>query len=188
MLITTRWADWGKVAAPVKVGVFPPDVAAQYLLDATGRSDRAGAEKLAAELGYLPLALDHAAAYMRRTGIDFATYGKLAADLIKKAPKGVDYDEPVFATFSLAHRKAAEACPEAEKLMGVCAFLAPDRIPLDIFTDDVLSELERGEAVAALQEVSLVTLETLDDGSPGISVHRLVQEVMRERLRPTRRA
>jgi len=37
--------------------------------------------------------------------------------------------------------------------------------------------------VAALNEVSLVTLETLDDGSPGISVHRLVQAVMRGRLR-----
>ena len=66
--------------------------------------------------------------------------------------------------------------------MGICAFLAPDRIPLDIVTADVMSEIERGEAVAALQEVSLVTLETLDDGSAGISVHRLVQEVMRGRL------
>ena len=48
-----------------------------------------------------------------------------------------------------------------------------------------MSEIERGEAVAALQEVSLVTLEALDDGSAGISVHRLVQEVMRGRLRET---
>ncbi len=47
----------------------------------------------------------------------------------------------MFATFSLAIDKAVEACPEAEKLMGVCAFLAPDRIPLDIFTDEVLSEI-----------------------------------------------
>ena len=87
----------------------------------------------------------------------------------------------MFATFALAIDKAAEACPEAEKLMGICAFLAPDRIPLDLFTKDVLSEIERGEAVAAF-EVSLVTLETLDDGSPGVSVHGLVQQVMRGRL------
>ena len=185
VLITTRWSDWGKAAAPVKIGVFPADVAAQFLLDSTERTDRAGAEKLAAALGFLPLALDHAAAYCRRTGIAFDTYRELAADLIRKVPKGADYqdEKPVFATFELAIQKATEACPEAEKLMGICAFLAPDRIPLDIVTADVMSEIERGEAVAALQEVSLVTLETLDDGSPGVSVHRLVQAVMRARLK-----
>jgi hypothetical protein len=185
VLITTRWSDWGRAAAPVKIGVFPADVAAQFLLDSTERIDRAGAEKLAAALGFLPLALDHAAAYCRRTGIGFDTYRELAADLIRKVPRGADYAEetPVFATFELAIEKATEACPAAETLMGICAFLAPERIPLDIVTADVMSEIERGEAVAALQEVSLVALETLDDGSNGISVHRLVQEVMRGRLR-----
>ena len=185
VLITTRWSDWGRAAAPVKVGVFPADVAAQFLLAGTERADRAGAEKLAAALGFLPLALDHAAAYCRRTGLGFDTYRELAADLIRKLPRGADYadETPVFATFELAIEKAAGTCPAAETLMGICAFLAPERIPLDIVTADVMSEIERGEAVAALQEVSLVTLEALDDGSAGISVHRLVQEVMRRRLR-----
>ena len=187
VLITTRWSDWqAQAATPVKIGVFPPDVAARFLLDTTGRTDQAGAEKLAAALGYLPLALDHASVYCRRTGLAFDTYAALASDLIRKAPRGADYadEAPVFATFSLAVDKAAAQCPAAEKLMGICAFLAPDRIPLGIVTADVMSEIERGEAVAALQEVSLVTLETLDDGSAGISVHRLVQEVMRGRLGP----
>jgi tetratricopeptide (TPR) repeat protein len=185
VLITTRWSDWrGQAAAPVKVGVFAPDVAAQFLLESTSRADRAGAEKLAAALGYLPLALDHASVYCRRTGLAFETYAAPASDLIRKVPRGPDYEDeaPVFATFELAISKVAEACPEAEKLMGICAFLAPERIPLDIVTADVMSEIERGEAVAALQEVSLVTLEPLDDGSAGISVHRLVQEEMRGRL------
>jgi tetratricopeptide (TPR) repeat protein len=119
---------------------------------------------------------------MRRTGIDFATYEALAAGLLRKAPRDVDNGTPVFATFSLAIDKAAEACPEAAKLMGLCAFLAPDRIPLSLFTAEVLSEIELGEAVAALSEVSLVALDPLDDGSPGIGVHRLVQAVMRGRL------
>jgi len=185
VLITTRWSDWGRAASPVKIGVFPADVAAQFLLDSTERSDREGAEQLAAALGFLPLALDHAAAYCRRTGIAFDTYRELAADLIRKVPRGADYAEetPVFATFELAIQKAAGTCPAAETLMGICAFLAPERIPLDIVTADVMSEIERGEAVAALQEVSLAALETLDDGSAGISVHRLVQEVMRGRLK-----
>ena len=183
VLLTTRWSDWGKAAAPVEVGVFAPDVGASFLLEGAGRSDREGAERLAAALGHLPLALDHAAAYIRRSGIDFATYEVLAADLLRKASRGVDYDTPVFATFSLAIDKASETCPEAQKLMGLCAFLAPDRIPLSLFTADVLSETARAEAVAALQEVSLVTLEPLDDGSPKLNIHRLVQATMRGRLR-----
>ena len=72
--------------------------------------------------------------------------------------------------------------PQAERLLAIAAYLAPDRIPLGIVTADVMPEIEKGEAVAALAEVSLVTRETLDDGSPAISVHRLVQEVMRRRL------
>jgi hypothetical protein len=183
VLITTRWSDWGRAAAHVAVGVFPPDVAAEFLLESTGRSDRAGAESLAAALGHLPLALDHAAAYIRRTGIDFAAYEALVVELLGKAPKGVDYDTPVLATFALAIDKASEACPDAQKLMGLSAFLAPDRIPLSLFTDDVLSASARVEAVAALQEVSLATPEPLDDGSPGLTLHRLVQAAMRERLK-----
>ena len=182
VLVTTRWQDWYGHAEDVPVDVFERDLAVRFLLDATRHTDHEAAGRLADGLGRLPLALDHAAAYMRRAGIDFDTYGRLAADLLQKAPKGVGYAKPVFATFELAASKAVEACSEAEKLIGIAAFLAPDRIPLDIITSGVMSEMEKGEAVAALAEVSLVTQETLDDGSPGISVHRLVQQVMRGRL------
>ncbi len=40
--------------------------------------------------------------------------------------------------------------------MGLLALLAPDDIPLDIITEEVMSEIEKGEAVAALIEVSLL--------------------------------
>ena len=74
--------------------------------------------KLAATLGFLPLALDHAAADCRRTGIAFDRYRGLAAELIRDVPRGADYAEetPVFATFELAIRKAAGTCPAAETL------------------------------------------------------------------------
>jgi tetratricopeptide (TPR) repeat protein len=179
VIVTTRWSNWGARAVSVKVGVFPPDVATQFLLDATGRTDHAGTESLAGTLGHLPLALDHAAAYCRRSEMDFADYEKLASELLLNAPKDVDYERPVFATFSLALAKAAETCPAAEKLMALCAFLAPDRIPLDLFDNKVFSEIELGEAVGALAEVSLVKR---DDRSNEVSVHRQVQMVMLGRL------
>ena len=103
-----------------------------------------------------------------------------AAD--RELTKAVDYPRSIVATFTLAIEKAKATSPDAERLLGIAAFLAPDRIPLGIVTGDVMTEIEKGEAVAALAEVSLVDRQTLDDGSPGISVHRLVQEVVRRRL------
>ncbi len=66
--------------------------------------------------------------------------------------------------------------------MEITAFLAPDLIPLDLITADAMSEAERDDALDALADVSLITHETLEDGTRGFSVHRLVQEVIRGRL------
>jgi hypothetical protein len=91
----------------------------------------------------------------------------------------------VFATFSLAIAKAAEACPEAEKLMEIAAFLAPERIPLDIIAEDVMSEKQQDKAVATLYKMSLVTHAALDYGLRGISTHKLVQHAARARITQT---
>ena len=66
-LVTTRWPDWKGRAAAVPLGVFAPDEAVQFLLDRTDRTDKEGAARLARDLGHLPLALDHAAAYCKRS-------------------------------------------------------------------------------------------------------------------------
>ena len=53
----------------------------------TGRSDAPGARKLAEVLGNLPLALDHAAAYCKRTQMRFADYAEKASSLISKVQR-----------------------------------------------------------------------------------------------------
>ena len=65
--------------------------------------------------------------------------------------------------------------------MGILAYFAPDDIPLSLITADVMSEIARGEAVAALCEVSLLEVENEGDQTT-VSVHRLAQIVMRDRL------
>ena len=182
VLITTRFPDWKGRAAAVPLGVFAPDEAVQFLLDRTDRTDKEGAARLAADLGHLPLALDHAAAYCKRTGTSFDTYRTYLPDLIKRAPKDADYPRSVYATFSLAIEHAAADCAEAEKLMGILAYFAQDDIPLSLISADVMSEIARGEAVAALCEVSLLEVENEGDQAT-VSVHRLAQTVMRDRLR-----
>ena len=67
VLITSRFSDWSELADEVALDVLPLEEAVALLESRTGRSDAAGAKTLAEALGRLPLALDHAAAYCKRT-------------------------------------------------------------------------------------------------------------------------
>ncbi len=70
ILITSRWADWMGRAIEMKLDLFGADAAIEFLQKRAGRTDTAGAARLAAALGHLPLALDHAGAYCRLDRIE----------------------------------------------------------------------------------------------------------------------
>jgi tetratricopeptide (TPR) repeat protein len=182
VLITTRWANWYGNALEIAVEVLPRSIAVDFLLAHARRPDEEAAGRLADALGRLPLALAHARAYCWDRRWDFDLYRQQLPRLIKTASRRAAYPASVHATFELALENAAAQCPEAERLMGLFSVLAPESIPLNIVDPSTMSAIELGEAVAALAEVSLVKLDKFDDGSPAVSVHRLVQEVMRGRL------
>jgi hypothetical protein len=102
VLLTSRFSDWGGLADEVALDVLPSEEAIGFLQTRTGRSDVAGARMLAEALGQLPLALDHAAAYCRRTQMHFADYASKASTLIATVPRGTSYPKSVAATFDLA--------------------------------------------------------------------------------------
>jgi hypothetical protein len=102
----------------------PLEEAVAFLQGRTGRSDAAGAETLAEALGRLPLALDHAAAYCKRTQMQFGDYAKKASSLIDAAPRGAGYPRSVAATFNLAITEAVAQCRAAEALMAYFAHSA----------------------------------------------------------------
>jgi hypothetical protein len=183
ILITSRWPRWQGHAQELPVDVFPEETAVDFLLAERPHETREAAGRLAAALGYLPLALSHARAYCAETNLSFDDYARRVSELIQEAPEDAEYPASVFATFSLAIAKAAEACPEAEKLMEIAAFLAPERVPLDVITEDLMSEKQREKAVAALFRVSLIAHDPQSEGFRSISLHRLVQEVERGRLK-----
>jgi len=121
MLITSRFPDWRGWAEEVALDVLSPAEAVAFLVNRTGRQDEIGAMLLADALGRLPLALDHASAYCRRTQMRFADYAGKAGSLIAAAPRGVSYPRSVAATFSLAFAEVIELCPAAEALMTYLA-------------------------------------------------------------------
>jgi hypothetical protein len=172
ILITSRWADWMGRAVEMKLDLFGADAATEFLQKRAGRTDAAGAARLAAALGHLPLALDHAGAYCRLTGSSFDSYHQKIDTRIARAPTGAAYPASVAATFGLAIEQIVATHPQAETLLGCFAFLAPEHIPLDLVADAVADEDERAEALMALAGVSLVEHKHAE--APAVSVHRFL--------------
>jgi tetratricopeptide (TPR) repeat protein len=181
VLLTSRFPDWAGWAEEVALDVLQPAEAIAFLERRAGRQDASGAATLAEALGRLPLALDHAAAYCRRTQMAFADYAAKAAGLITSTPRGVAYPRSVAVTFDLAIDAAAQACPAAETLIAYLAECEPERIPMSLVEGALDDETERAIALLALTEVSLVKADPFDDGTPAISLHRLVQAVAQAR-------
>ena len=130
----------------------------------------------------MPLALDHAAAFCKRTHRGFAAYAANASTLIAAAPRGAPYPRSVAATFDLAIDDAVAQCPAAEALMAFLAYCAPERIPFILLLQGAIDdESERMAALLALAELSLVKHDPFEDGTGAVTVHRLVQAVARAR-------
>jgi hypothetical protein len=131
VLITSRFSDWTAFADEVPLDALPLQEAVAFLQGRSGREDAAGAKMLAEALGCLPLALDHAAAYCKRTQMRFSEYAGKAATLIAAAaPHGVNYPRSVTATFDLAISQAVSQCPAAEMMMTFLAQCASERLPI----------------------------------------------------------
>jgi tetratricopeptide (TPR) repeat protein len=182
VLITSRWSDWGGRCHELNVDSLPEDEAIAFLQTRAGRKDEAGALKLARALGCLPLALDHAGAFVRSAMLSFDAYGRSLEKFLNRAPRDAPYPASVAATFTLAIETAARECAVAEAVLGHLAFFGAERIPLHLLPDSLISEDERAEALMALVTMSLVRSDPLPNDEPAVSLHRLVQAAARARL------
>ena len=201
VLVTSNAHAWRGVAAPVEIRLWPKEIGADYLIARTGRTaERAAALALSEALGGLPLAHEQAAAYCERLDLPLAEYAKrfTAApakflDDARHAPAEYHDGLTVAKTFALAIDEAAKLHPAAEPLIVHAALLAPEPIPLFLFSqgrekfgEPLASALEGDgldEAVAALRTFALIDRETIaDERDPTIitdciRLHRLVRQV-----------
>jgi hypothetical protein len=198
VLITTQNQHWPP-GQGLDVPVLDTEVAAGFLVDRTGDTDREAARELAAELGGLPLALEQAAAYMQATGTALARYLPLfrarQSDLLARGDVA-GHPADVAATLGLALSRLAGEAPAATGLVRVLAFLAPEPVPLALLLADeqaagrlgpearaVVGPLlgdpvAAGDAITALRRYSLVS----PAGDGLVVVHRLVQAITRAQL------
>lgn len=76
LLLTSRLTvGWEEIAEPVPLGILTSEQSADLTARAVGRTELLdGADQLCEALGHLPLAIRMAAAYMKETGVNAATY------------------------------------------------------------------------------------------------------------------
>lgn len=207
VIITTRSAniDYG---SPIILDVFEKPEALKFLKKRLSANEKleieyynndsndfeAKAPELINRLGCFPLALEQAAAYIRNTKCTITSYLKILKET------GIlvfedEYAEPehytkvdrferiVTATWNISFKGI---CSEgARQLLNLCAYMAPDKIPVSFFVEmreklpfpikeDLATEQGKNKIVTELRMYSL-TGGTADY----INIHRLVQEVIR---------
>ena len=195
IIITSRLSVWDGFAQLLEVGVFQRDKlkgeSVDFLLKRTGKDDRKGAADLAAELGDLPLALEQAGAYIKESGISFSDYlvrlKENRKDLLSKG-KPLNYPDSVATTWEISFLAVQKENPAAGDLLNLIAFLAADAIPRSLLeegakhiTEPLSSCLQNSQqlddCISLLNRFSLIGA-----AENQISVHRLVQAVVQDRM------
>jgi hypothetical protein len=192
VLITSRQRAWAEVAAPVEVDVLARAESVALMRDWVTGLGTSDADRLAGELGDLPLAVAQAAGFMAETGMSAAQYLDLlrtqAGQLLDQAVPGSSYPRSLAAATRLTADRLDGDDPAAAQLASVCAFLAPDPIPEDLFTGspgELPGELaaRAADPLAWRQTLARLARQSLARIDPrGLVMHRLTQAILRDRL------
>ena len=186
VLITSRNYRWAPVVDVLQTDVFARRESVAFL---TRRSPvpitLAEADRLAEQLGDLPLSLAQAAAMLAETGMTVNDYLRLLDEHVTQIfalGRPLEYPTPVTAAFTIAIARLRESAPEAIELLRHLAFFGPDPIPQDVFLSGAMrsgtslaNPVVLARAIEILRRYSLVTIE-----DSAISIHRLIAALIRD--------
>lgn len=214
VLVTSRASVFHRLGRVDRVPLdkMKPDKAREFLFLRTGRKEEEArpreikaANDIAEKLGYLPLALEQAAAFITEMGSSFhdylTSYRTCRLQLLEEhRPVAGDYDKSVVTTWTMNVKALEKASEPSADLLKLSAFLHPDRIPLELVKKGAP---ELGDALAAalrnvdadplaldkvLEPLAGYSLIRRDRKTDTYDIHRLVQEVLKARMKePDRR-
>ncbi len=177
--------------------VLEPEATSQRMhqLAVSMSAEYVAAEKLVAAMEGMPLALDQAGAYIEETGCSVSAYleryeQQRARLLDRRGVLGGDHPRSVTATFLLASKRIEREQSAAADLLHVCVLLHAEAIPEELFVAGAaylgpeLASLatdpcQLDQAIAVLRSLSLVQRQP---ETRTLSMHRLLQAVLRERM------
>lgn len=197
VVITSRTGGWEHLAATIHVNVMKRSESVDLLRGHGPGLDVAEADELANALGDLPLALVQASVFLAETVTDLHDYLRLLRsrprEVLSEGSAG-DYPLPLAAAIGLTMDRLAQLDPVGLALAQVCAFLAPETIPVEWLVGDhpvvsgphdPLTVLAGGDAIALRRGVaSMGRFGLAINARGGIRLHRLTQSVIRDRLPP----
>jgi hypothetical protein len=190
VIVTTRRGGFAAMGQVLDLDVIGVADAVRMLRARVPDLDRRTGELIAEELGRLPLALEQAAAWLDRSQMPGPEYLELlrsrGAELYTRGQVD-DRSDTIATLWEISVGRITAENPAAVQLLGVCAWLAPEPVPLDLFTAhaDLLPEplasaaadpLAFTDAIAVLVDYSLAKRT-----AAGLQLHRLVQATIRAR-------
>ncbi len=197
VLITSRNHRWGPIVDTIALDVFAREESSQFLLKRVPRRlSEAEANQLAEALGDLPLALEQAGAVLYEGMMAVSTYLQLLkeeeriAEILSKGA-APDYPTSMTAAWRISVAQLKRQSPEALELLRCCAFLGPEPIPREVFklgSEEsqtgvgalIADPIALATAISWLGRFALVKM----DGRPYVTVHRLIQALLRAELDP----
>jgi hypothetical protein len=190
IIVTTRRRGWSSRAGVIDLEVFTRAEAVDLLARRVRGITPEVSDTIAEQLGDLPLALQQAAGYMNYNGTAPKDYlALLSSRLEDMIALGELADRPavVVATlWQLSVRKLQVEQPHARQLLEQCALLAPEPIPLDLFTGRTeplnaaaADPVAWDTTVGALAGLGLARRE-----ASSLVLHRLVQAAVRAAMPP----
>ncbi|MEO8955431.1 MAG: helix-turn-helix transcriptional regulator, partial [Ktedonobacteraceae bacterium] len=204
ILLTTRSQATMPIAKPIDLDRMKPEEGTLFLLRRTGfipqngtlddvsHANRTKATKVANVMDGLPLALDQVGAYIEETKCGLlnylSLYDKKKGALLKwRGAVTKEHPESVYSTFLLSFTAVEKSSGIASDLLRVLAFLASDDIPEEIITGGAP---DLGPTLQALVDpytfdtsieiLSRYSLIQRNADMKRLSIHRLVQEVLKE--------
>jgi tetratricopeptide (TPR) repeat protein len=194
VLITSRNHRWQGVFETVQVDVFARAESVEFLIKRAPKAlAESDADQLADKLGDLPLALEQAGALLAETGMPVSQYLSLLDQHVSQIlaeGKPPEYPLSMTAAWRLSVSTLQEQLPQALELLRCCAFFSPDPIPRDVFRGTQAASTQVGELIAdpillarAIRALGRFALVKIDGGM--ISVHRLIQALLRDNLHET---
>ncbi|MCJ1400137.1 hypothetical protein MMC11_003341 [Xylographa trunciseda] len=144
---------------------------------------QAGAEELITELGFLPLAITQAAAFMSENFLTVMEYLNLLqtteADFkdfishgLEDPRRDVESESSIMRTWKLSFDHIAKQKPRAAEILYFMAVIDHQKIPKSLLRKKNEKEIEFVTALGTLQAFSLVSTQK---GGEFVELHRLVQ-------------
>ncbi|WP_280390469.1 tetratricopeptide repeat protein [Nocardia brasiliensis] len=183
VITSRRSSGWRPGTAIVRLGVLEPEESLRLLLGilaTAGPRDSHGAAQLCCELGYLPLAIEQAGAYLAQNPFTTPqTYLRMLTDrpgeMHRRAAIGTDPERTIARIWRVTVERITTIEPRAADLLRALAWYGPDAIPL-LLCEHIVGLSGLDASVGVLAAYSMVTPDPATDS---VSMHRLVQAVAR---------